>query len=93
MTPEYREITEYAERYTCTRVETTATAPHGPCVWCQMRGAVNVMEVTWIPRPDVLSDGSAECCADCAVSRIRWAVDDALDGSRVRIELYGGTAA
>lgn len=93
MSPEYREITEYAQQYPSTRVETTATAPNGPCVWCQMRGAVNVMEVSWIPRPDVLSDGSAECCAACAVSRIRWAVGDALDGSRICIELYGGITA
>ncbi|MEV5538511.1 hypothetical protein AB0L13_16770 [Saccharopolyspora shandongensis] len=93
MTQQYSEIADFASRYPSTRTDITRDIPDGQCEWCQMYGAVCAVLVTWVPRPDVLSDGSAECCTACAASRIRRAVGDALDGSLVRVELYGGTAA
>ncbi|MER7014523.1 hypothetical protein ABT324_24125 [Saccharopolyspora sp. NPDC000359] len=93
MPEEYSGITEFASRYAATRVATTRDVPNGQCEWCQMHGAVCAVLITWCPRPDVLSDGVAECCAACAESRIQRAVDDAIDGSLVQVELYDGAAA
>ncbi|RKT85632.1 hypothetical protein SAMN05421805_12765 [Saccharopolyspora antimicrobica] len=93
MTTPYPEALSQALDHPDVKVETTTDSPDGQCEWCQMVGALCAVSVEWLPRPDVLSDESTEACLDCAASRVRWAVDDALDGSVVRVEVAGGAAA
>lgn len=75
------------------KAATTDDAPAGQCTWCQMDGALCTVTITWLPRPDVMSDGSAECCLSCVRSPLRWALDDALTGSVVQVEISAGVAA
>lgn len=64
--------------------------PGWPCRWCQEIAAVCSVTVYWTPREDVLSDGMAECCRDCAPERIRRALDDSVPAARVAVEIVGG---
>lgn len=75
------------------KTATTQGAPAGQCTWCEMDGTLCAVTITWLPRPDVLSDGLAECCPSCVRTPLRWALDDALTGSVVQVEISAGVTA
>ena len=58
-----------------------------------MEGALCAVTITWLPRPDVLSDGLVECCLSCVRTPLRWALDDAVTNSVVQVEISAGVAA
>ncbi|MGW1679355.1 hypothetical protein [Saccharopolyspora sp. NPDC002376] len=75
------------------KVELVDEMPAGQCEWCQMIGALCCVSVEWVPRPDVMSVGASESCLGCARHPVRWALDDALVGSLIRVSYAGGVPA
>lgn len=71
-------------------VDVTRHVPTAPCEHCQMVDATTAVTVDWIPRWDVLSDGTDQCCLDCAPAVIRRAVDDSQIAARVQVQIAAG---